>query len=271
MVQGIAVNALGHCHPTVVEAASHQIKKLVHASFNLVSYPPTIAMAIELRKYTPGDLNVFFFANSGTEAVESAIKLARYVTAKSSIIAFRGGFHGRTMGAAAVTSSKAGFRKNYASFLPQKYFSPYPCCYRCPFHQRPGTCDPDCLAYFKQDFEYIIPLENVSAVLFEPVQGEGGYIVPPARYMAALRKLCDEHEIPLIVDEIQTGMGRTGKMFAVEHFGVSPDILTLGEAVGAGFPMAVVASRKELMDKWSPGSHRTTYRRRTRPGPHERH
>ncbi len=258
-VQGIAVNALGHCHPVLVEAACEQIRRLGHASFNLVSYPPTLKLAAELRKVTPGDLDVFFFTNSGAEAVESALKLARFVTQKSAIIAFRGSFHGRTMGAASVTSSNIGFRKHYAPFVPQVYFAPYPYCFRCPMGQRPKDCSLECLEYLKQDFNHVIPPEDVSAVLFEPVQGEGGYIVPPVEYVKALGQLCDELGILLIFDEVQTGVGRTGKLFAGEHFGVIPDILCLGKAVGGGYPMAVVASRRDIMDKWLPGSHGTTF------------
>lgn len=259
MVQGIAVNALGHCHPALVEAATEQIKKLGHASFNLASFPATLEFGAELSRHTPGELNNFFLTNSGAEAVEGALKLARFVSGRGSIIAFRGSFHGRTMGAVSVTSSKAGFRRHYAPFLPQVYFAQYPYCYRCPFKQKPDSCDLDCLAYFKQDLDYIIPPDDVSAVLFEPVQGEGGYIVPPQRYVDELKALCRAHGWLLIADEVQSGMGRTGKLFACEHFGLEPDILCLGKAVGGGFPMAVVAARKEIMEKWTPGSHGTTF------------
>ena len=179
MVQGIAVNALGHCHPALVRAATQQIEKLGHASFNLASFPATLEFGAELSRHTPGELNNFFLTNSGAEAVESALKLARFVSGRGSIIAFRGSFHGRTMGAASVTSSKAGFRRHYAPFLPQVYFAQYPYCYRCPFRQKPDSCDLDCLAYFKQDLDYIIPPDDVSAVLFEPVQG-GGRLYRPA-------------------------------------------------------------------------------------------
>lgn len=259
LVQGIAVNALGHCHPDLMNAAWDQIKRLGHASFNLASYPSVLSFARRLAQCTPGDLDMFFFTNSGAEAVEGALKLARYVTGKGSIIAFRGGFHGRTMGAASVTGSNAGFRRHYAPFLPQVYFAPYPYCYRCPFSKCVETCHLDCLNYLEQDFDYIIPSDDVGAVLIEPIQGEGGYVVPPEKYLTALRKLCSDKGILLIFDEIQTGMGRTGKLFACEHFGVVPDIMTLGKAIGGGYPMAVVASTRELMNRWEPGSHGTTF------------
>lgn len=259
LVQGIAVNALGHAYPALVEAACSQIKKLIHGSFNLVNYPSALQFAVELRKWTPGDLDMFFFTNSGAESVESGLKLARYVTGKVCAIAFRGGFHGRTMGAASVTSSNASFRRHYAPFVPQIYFAPYPYCYRCSFGQKVETCHLECLEYLQEDFHYSIPPENVSAVLFEPVMGEGGYVVPPEKYVKALRKLCDEQGFLLIFDEVQTGMGRTGRLFASEVFGVVPDILLLGKAVGAGFPLAIVASTKERMGKWETGAHGTTF------------
>ena len=259
MVQGIAVNALGHCHPALVEAATSQIRCIAQPSFNLVNVPSTLEFGEELSRHTPEDLDMFFFTNSGAEAVEGALKLARYVTRRSSIIAFRGSFHGRTMGATSVTSSKAGFRSRYAPFMPQVYFAPYPYCFRCPFKQKPDSCDLECLAYLKQDLDYFIPADDVSAVLFEPVQGEGGYITPPQRYVDELQALCREHGWLLIADEVQTGMGRTGRLFACEHFGLKPDILCLGKAIGGGFPMSVVASRKEVMEKWPAGAHGTTF------------
>ncbi len=259
LVQGIAVNALGHAHPAVVEAACDQIRHLIHGSFNLCNYPSALQLAAMLRQLTPGDLDMFFFTNSGAESVEGGLKLARYITRKPCWIAFRGGFHGRTMGAASVTSSNASFRKHYAPFVPGVYFAPYPYCYRCPFGQKVEACHLDCLEYLKEDFHYSIPAEDVSAVLFEPVMGEGGYVVPPEKYVKALRKLCDDHGFLLIFDEVQTGLGRTGKLFASDVFGVVPDILLMGKAIGAGFPLAIVASTKDKMAKWETGAHGTTY------------
>jgi 4-aminobutyrate aminotransferase len=259
LVQGIAVNALGHCHPAVVEAACNQIQKLIHGSFNLLNYNSALQLAVELRKLLPENLGMFFFANTGAESVEGALKLARYVTGKSGIIAFRGGFHGRTMGAASVTSSNVKFRKHYAPFLPQVHFAPYPYCYRCPFGRIVDSCDLECLAYLKEDFHYILSAEDISAVLFEPVMGEGGYIVPPQKYVKALRSLCEELGILLIFDEVQTGIGRTGAMFGFEHFGVTPDILSMGKAIGGGFPLAIIASSKDLMMRWESGAHGTTF------------
>jgi 4-aminobutyrate aminotransferase len=259
LVQGIAVNALGHCHPAIVEAACKQIHKLIHGSFNLLNYDSTLSLAIELRKFTPEGLEMFFFANTGAESVEGSLKLARYITRKSGVISFRGGFHGRTMGAASVTSSNVKFRKHYAPFLPQVYFAPYPYCYRCPFGQIAESCHVECLKYLEEDFHYVIPSEDISAVLFEPIMGEGGYVIPPEKYVKELRSLCDGLGILLIFDEVQTGIGRTGKMFTCEHFGVIPDILVMGKAIGGGFPLAVVASSKDRMMKWESGAHGTTF------------
>jgi len=257
-VQGVAVNALGHCHPALMAAATKQLHALGHASFNLISYPSALALAAELRKWT-GTLDKFFFTNTGAEVVESGLKLSRYITGKSSIIAFRGSFHGRTMGAASVTGSSAKFRKHYAPFVPQVYFAPYPYCYRCYFHQKPETCALDCLAYLLDDFEHCIPSEDISVLLMEPVMGEGGYVVPPKKYMEALAALCRDKGFLLMFDEVQTGMGRTGRMFAFEHFGIKPDILLLGKAVGGGYPLAVMAANRTIMDRWPPGAHGSTF------------
>ncbi|OGP63144.1 MAG: hypothetical protein A2V65_03880 [Deltaproteobacteria bacterium RBG_13_49_15] len=258
LVQGIATNALGHCHPALTAAASNQLQKLGHASFNLVSYPSALLLAAELRKHT-GGLNKFLFTNTGAEVVEAGIKLARYISGNHSIIAFRGSFHGRTMGATSVTGSNAKFRKHYSPFVPQVYFAPYPYCFRCPFHQRPENCSIDCLKYLLDDFEHIIPPEDVGAVIFEPVMGEGGYVIPPGKYVEALGRVCRENGFLLIFDEVQSGMGRTGRMFAFEHFGIVPDLLLLGKAVGGGYPLSVLAANRDIMDKWPPGSHGSTF------------
>ncbi|MFH1137351.1 MAG: aminotransferase class III-fold pyridoxal phosphate-dependent enzyme [Pseudomonadota bacterium] len=257
-VQGVAVNALGHCHPDLTAAAVGQMTRLGHASFNLVSYPSALIMAERLRRWT-GGLDKFFFTNTGAEVVESGIKLSRVVSGKGSIIAFRGSFHGRTMGAASVTGSSSKFRKHYAPFVPQVYFAPYPYCFRCPFNVKVDSCSLDCLQYLRDDLEMIIPAEDVAAVLFEPVMGEGGYVVPPVKYVRALAELCRSLNIYLMFDEVQTGMGRTGKMFACRHFDLEPDILLLGKAVGGGYPLAVLAAGRELMDQWPAGSHGSTF------------
>lgn len=258
-VQGIAVNPLGHNHPAVLAAAMEQLQRMSHVSFNLVSYPSALNLAAELRQLTPGRIDTFFFGNTGAEIVDGALKLARYVTGKTSFIAFRGSFHGRSMGAASVTGGNIAFRKSYAPFMPQVYFAPYPYCLRCSFGQKVETCHLECLEYLKQDMSYIIPADDVAAIIFEPVQGEGGYICPPPKYVEALGHLAKEKNILVIFDEIQSGIGRTGKFLAAEHFHIEPDIICLGKAVGGGFPLAIIGSRKEIMENWSTGSHGTTF------------
>jgi 4-aminobutyrate aminotransferase len=258
-VQGIAVNALGHCHPNVVKAICDQTKKIMCASFNLVSYSSTLKLAEELAKVTPGELNVTFFSNGGAEAIDGAIKLARNTTHRPGIIAFRGSFHGRTLGATSVTGSNSKYRKNYEPLVPSVYFTPYPTCYRCLYNTTEDKCSMDCLQELQRTFDYLIDPSNVAAVLMEPVMGEGGYVVPPKKFVKELRELCTKHGILLIFDEIQSGFGRTGKMFASEHFDVIPDIMTLGKAIAGGLPMSAIVSTKEIMDTWKPGQHGTTF------------
>ncbi|MCB2191132.1 MAG: aminotransferase class III-fold pyridoxal phosphate-dependent enzyme [Deltaproteobacteria bacterium] len=259
LVQGIAVNALGHSDPGVLAAAKGQIDKIVHGSFNLVSFPSTLEMASKLARVTPDGLDMFFLTNSGAEAVEGCMKLARYVTGRTSYLAFKGGFHGRTMGAASITTSSVKFREHYAPFVPQVYFADYPYCYRCPYGCQEASCSLECLAALKENTKTIIPADEIACAIFEPVMGEGGYVVPPKKYLVALREFCDEHGILLVFDEVQTGVGRTGRFFASQHFGVTPDVMSMGKAVGGGFPLGIVVSTKELMNRWSAGAHGTTF------------
>ena len=259
LVQGIAVNALGHSDQAVLEAARKQMEKLVHASFNLVNYPATLELAASLAKVTPGALDMFFLTNSGAEAVEGCMKLARYVTGRSGFLAFKGGFHGRTMGVASITTSSVKFREHYAPFVPQVYFTEYPYCFRCPYGRKEDSCALECLESLKDNLKTIIPAQEIACAVFEPIQGEGGYIVPPRKYVQALRQFCDEHGILLVFDEVQTGVGRTGHFFAAQHFGVVPDVIAIGKAVGGGFPLGIVAAAEPLMSRWSAGSHGTTF------------
>lgn len=258
-VSGIAVNNIGHCHPRIVQAIKDQAEKCIHSSFNLAYYPSILELSSRLAQVTPGKLDMFVFANSGGEAVEAALKLARFTKRRAGIIAYRGAFHGRTMGALSVTSSTVSYRARYVPFLPEVFRVPYPYCYRCPYHCQPETCELECLKEMDYLFDYVVSPEDVASVIFEPVQGEGGYIVPPIRYVKKLREITAERGILLIFDEVQTGFGRTGKMFAAEHFGVIPDIMTMGKAVAGGLPLSVVASTKEIMSAWAPGSHGTTF------------
>ncbi len=258
-VSGIAVNSLGHCHPRIVAAVKKQAEKLIHGSFNLGYYPPAVEFAAKLAQYTPENLDVFFFSNSGAEAVEGTLKLARYKTKRPAYIAFRGSFHGRTYGALSMTSSTIGFRNGYEPLLPSVYHVPYPYCFRCPYKQQEESCSLECLAEMESMFKHTVHPSSVALVLFEPVQGEGGYIVPPKKYVNALASLCKEKGILLAFDEIQTGFGRTGHMFAAEHFGITPDIMSLGKAIGGGLPLSAVVSSQEIMGDWPAGSHGGTF------------
>ena len=259
MVQGIAVNALGHRDPAVIQAAKDQMDKLVHASFNLANYPSTLELGTKLPSVTPGELNMFFMTNSGAEAVEGCMKMARYVTGRTGYLAFKGGFHGRTMGAASITTSSSKFRKHYAPFVPQVYFTEYPYCYRCPYGCEVESCSLECLENLKKSTKTVLPADEIACAIFEPVMGEGGYVVPPKKYLEGLREFCDEYGILLVFDEVQTGVGRTGQFFASQHFGVTPDVMSMGKAIGGGFPLGIVASTKELMTKWEVGAHGGTF------------
>ena len=258
-VQGIAVNAFGHSHPKIVQAAKDQIDKLTTASFNMVNYPTTLELARRLSDKLPGNINSIFFSNGGSEANDGAIKLAKAYTHRPAIISFKGSFHGRSIGATTVTASNSKYRKYYEPMMGSVYFTTYPSKDLCPKgydeHQRAEYC----LNELQQLFDYVVDPEMVAAILMEPVQGEGGYVVPPVEFVKGVRELCDKHGILLILDEIQSGYCRTGKMFASEHFGVVPDIMTMGKAIAGGFPMSAIASTEEIMSKWAPGMHGTTF------------
>jgi len=258
-VQGIAVNALGHCHPKVVAAIQKQAGGLINASFNLLSYPSTLKLAEKIADIAPGNLSVTFFSNGGSEANDGAIKLARAYTERPGIIAMRGSFHGRSIGATSITAANSKYRKHQEPLLPSVYFTPYPNCFRCPYNTTEDKCAMDCLQELQRVFDYLICPEDVAAIIMEPLMGEGGYVVPPIKYMRAIRELCTKHGILLVFDEIQSGYGRTGKMFASEHFGVVPDIMTVGKAMAGGLPMSAIISTPEIMSKWLPGMHGTTF------------
>jgi 4-aminobutyrate aminotransferase len=258
-VQGIAVNSLGHCHPRIVKAVSDQAATLMNASFNLVNFVPTLELAKRLSEKLPGELSSIFFSNGGAEATDGALKLAKAYTKRPSIIAFKGSFHGRTVGATAVTASNSKYRKYYEPHMGGVYFATFPGRDLCPkgFDEKQRT--EYCINDLKSLFSYVVAPETVAAIIIEPIQGEGGYIVPEAGFLQAIRKLCTEHGILLIFDEIQSGYGRTGKMFASEHFGVVPDIMTLGKAIAGGIPMSAVVSTKKIMEEWHPGMHGGTF------------
>ncbi len=257
---GIAVNSTGHCHPQVVEAIRDQAGKLIHMSGTDFYYTPQIVLAeklAELANLTGGTR--VFYGNSGAEAVEAAFKLARYHTRREQMISFFGAFHGRTMGALSLSASKSYQRKYYHPFVPGVTHVPYPNCYRCPQGVCYPTCGSACVKWIEDPlFRTSIPPEEVAAIFVEPIQGEGGYIVPPPEFHVELSKLAKKYGILLVADEIQTGMGRTGKMFAMEQFGIEPDIMTLAKGIASGMPLGAMIANAKLMD-WQAGSHASTF------------
>jgi 4-aminobutyrate aminotransferase len=252
-----ACNA-GHNHPRIVAAAREQMERMVHAPVGVIAHEPLLRLAWELGQITPSGADMFFFGNSGAEAVEGALKLARYATGRRAIVAFLGGFHGRTMGAAAATTSKVKYRTGQGPFLPDVYFARFPYPYRSSAPDA-ESCAQEALEDIERLFEHVIAPEDVAAFLVEPIQGEGGYVIPPRSWLVALRGICDRHGILLIFDEVQTGFGRTGQWFAAQAFGVEPDILCLAKGIANGFPLGATAARKEIMGKWGAASHGTTY------------
>ena len=255
---GVAVCNLGHNHPQVVEAAEKQMKELIHGGHNVVYYESYVRLAERLVELTGGDTMVYF-SNSGAEANEGAIKLAKYVTKRPGIIAFRGSFHGRTLATTSLTSSSSAYRKNYEGLLPSVYFAEYPYLYRTPYEMKDGKCPKEYFEQFENIFHTLIDPSMVAAIMMEPVQGEGGYIVPDKEFVQYVREICDKYGILLIFDEVQSGMGRTGKLFAYEHFGVKPDILTSAKGIANGFPLSAVIGKKEIMEQWPAGAHGGTF------------
>ncbi len=256
---GIAVVATGHSHPRVVSAIQKQATKFLHMSGTDFYYESMVSLAEKLARLTPGNMaRRVYFGNSGTEAIEAAIKLARFHTGRDKFIAFLGSFHGRTMGALSLTASKVTQRRGFHPPLPVHHI-PYANCYRCPYGKQPETCNVECLAVLEdQLFKTVLPPDEVAGIVVEPIQGEGGYIVPPAKFHQELRRIADRYGILLIHDEVQSGMGRTGKMFASEHFEVSPDIVTLAKGIASGLPLAATVARADVMT-WPPGAHASTF------------
>lgn len=255
---GLATVNIGHCPPEVVAAAKRQMDEIVHSGC-IFRYASEVELAERLARITPEGIEMFFFSNSGAEAVEGAVKLARYATGRQGVVAFMGCFHGRTMGALSLTSSAARYRKGFHPLVPSVYHSPYPYCFRCHMGKEQKTCSIECFEYLERIFKYQITPEEVACVVIEPVLGEGGYAVPPVEFMRKLRELCSRHGILLVADEVQTGFGRTGRWFASEHFNLSPDILVMGKAIASGFPLSAFGASKELMSKWPKGAHGTTF------------
>jgi 4-aminobutyrate aminotransferase len=256
---GIGVTNVGHCHPRVLEAASRQMHEMVHSAVGVTIHKSLLQLCDALTGVLPTKMDMFFFCNSGAEAVEGAVKLARYVSQRPGIIAFEGGFHGRSYGAISVTSVKSKYRDHYEPFVPGVYFAPYPYAYRCPLGNSPEAALDWTLMSLRRLFQHQIPPTQVAAFLVEPVQGEGGYIVPPGEFLSALRRICDEHGIYLILDEVQCGFGRTGEMFAAQVFGVQPDIMAIAKGIASGFPLGATVASGDLMRRWKAGAHGTTF------------
>ena len=256
---GIATNNLGHCHPNVVRAAVEQTEKIIHSCGAVVHFEVNVQLAEKLVEITPLTVDMCFFANSGAEAVEGALKLARYVSRRPTIIAYTGGFHGRTYGAISVTSSRGHYRAGYQPLMPGVYMAPYPYCFRCPLGHKRESCSLECMSYLRFMLNTVAPAEDVAAILIEPVLGEGGYAPPPVEYLQELRQLCDQHGILLIFDEVQTGFGRTGEMFAAQVYGIDPDIMTVAKGIAAGFPLSALIASSQLMSKWPAGVHGSTF------------
>jgi len=257
---GIAVNSTGHSHPDVVKAITDQAGRFLHMSGTDFYYEPQVRLAEEIGAVVPIDGGVrSFFGNSGTEAIEASVKLARYSTRRHNIIAFLGGFHGRTLGALALTASKAIQRRGFGPMMAGVYHAPYADCYRCPVGAKPESCAAECLDFLEhQLFVHLVSPDEVAAVVVEPIQGEGGYVVAPAQFLERLRGLTKENGILLVDDEVQSGMGRTGKMFAIEFTGVRPDIVTIAKGIASGLPLGVAAARADIM-AWPPGAHASTF------------
>lgn len=255
---GVAVCNLGHRHPKVVEAAKNQMDTMIHVGHNVVYYESYVKLAERLVELTGGDTMVYF-SNSGAEANEGAMKLAKYTTGRPAIIAFQNSFHGRTLACASVTASNAKYRKNYEPLLPAVYFAQYPKVKSDATDLEKKEAVKQALDSVHNLFEKLVDPEMVAAIMVEPVQGEGGYIIPPAEFLQGLRKLCDEHGILLLFDEVQSGMGRTGQLFAYQTLGVRPDILTSAKAIASGFPLSAVIAKREIMERWPSGAHGGTF------------
>ncbi len=254
---GIGVTNTGHCHPRVVKAVQEQAAKLLHGQVNIVHHPALLELVEELGSILPSDLDGFFFSNSGAEAIEGALKLARVATGRPNVIVFQGSFHGRTVGTMSLTTSKTIYRAGYQPLMPGVFVAPFPYAYR--YGWEPERTRDWCL----KELEYLLQTQTApqetAAVLVEPVLGEGGYVVPPEGFLEGLREICSAHGMLLILDEIQSGFGRTGKWFALEHSQVEPDIMVMAKGLASGLPLSAVVSRMELMEKWNPGTHGGTY------------
>lgn len=254
---GIGVTNTGHCHPKVVEAIRNQAGLIIHGQANLVTHKPMLELVEELRSIVPSQIDGFFFSNSGAEAVEGALKLARHATGRPNVIVFHGSFHGRTVATMTMTTSKTNYKTGYQPLMPGVFIAPFPYAFKYGWDEEKTS--QWCLDELELVLSSQTAPQETAAIFIEPVLGEGGYVVPPASFMKGLREICNKHNILLVTDEIQSGFGRTGKWFAHQHFDIEADIITAAKGLASGMPISGVFSRMELMKKWTPGSHGGTY------------
>lgn len=246
---GIGVNNVGHAHPKVVQAVKDQADRFLHTCFHVGMYDSYIELAFKLNELAPGDFpKKSMFANSGAEAVENAVKVARYATKRPAVIAFENGFHGRTLMTMSLTSKINPYKYGFGPFAPEVYRIPYAYCYRCPFGNSYPDCGIECADHLESYFISYVDPDSVAAVIAEPIQGEGGFVTPPPEYFPKLADICKKYGILLIIDEVQTGAGRTGKFLGIEHWGIEPDIITQAKSLAGGMPLSAVTGREELMD-----------------------
>jgi 4-aminobutyrate aminotransferase/(S)-3-amino-2-methylpropionate transaminase len=257
---GIAVMNVGHSHPKVVQAIKDQAEKFTHTCFMVTPYASPVKLAEKLCNAAPGDSpKAVMFANSGAEAVENAVKIARYYTQKTGIIAFESAFHGRTLMGMTLTSKVKPYKYGLGPFAPEVYRMPYANCYRCPFGQDYPGCNVSCADHLEEFFINHVAAEQTAAIIIEPIQGEGGFIAPPKEYFQKLKAICEKNGVLMIADEVQTGMGRTGHMFAMDYYGVEADITTVAKSLAAGMPLSAVIGKKEIMDSVHPSGIGGTY------------
>ncbi len=246
---GIGVNNVGHSHPKVVAAIKDQADKFIHTCFHVAMYESYIDLAARLNALAPGGFpKMSMFANSGAEAVENAVKIARYAKSRPAVICFENAFHGRTLLTMSLTSKIKPYKLGFGPFAPEIYRMPYAYCYRCPFGLKYPSCETACADYLEDFFITNVAAEETAAVLVEPIQGEGGFVTPPPEYFPKLQKICRKYDIALIMDEVQAGVGRTGKFFASEHWDVTPDLITMAKSLAGGMPLSAVVGREEMIN-----------------------
>jgi 4-aminobutyrate aminotransferase len=257
---GIAVVATGHCHPEVVAAIQKQAAELIHMSGTDFYYPSMVELAEKLASIAPGqEAKRVYFGNSGAEAIEAAIKLVKFHTKRDKLIAFHGAFHGRTMGALSLTASRAVQRKGFGTLLSGVFHMPFPDTYRGTYGVRPEQASADCLSYLENElFRRRVDPDEVAGIFIEPIQGEGGYLPAPAEFLQGLQRICRKHGILLVADEVQSGMGRTGKWWASDHAGIEPDIICTAKGIASGMPLSAIIARASVMN-WTPGAHASTF------------